>query len=216
MGLHLNLYHEIERAKLARQRDPLKLSLFAIAGIAALLALYYVWELGGSSRVGKELNAKQAEYNRLDPQAKVAQQREAELNTTIKTADALIRRIEDRFYWAPLMEQIIRIVPAEVQITRMNGELQTTEARRCNLSLEGVAAGSDPRQVAENLRQSLADSLSKQYTAVTATFRALEDGSEMVKFNGQDLPTASFTIAIQITPGPPPADTAAATVSRTP
>ena len=69
MALRLNLYHEIERQKQAQRRDPLKLSMFALGIMAVLFAGYYVWQLGVSGSVSRDLSRKRAEFKALEPQA---------------------------------------------------------------------------------------------------------------------------------------------------
>jgi hypothetical protein len=44
---------------------------------------------------------------------------------------------------------------------------------------------------------------------VSSTFRSLEDGKETVKLDGQDQPTATFAINVQISTGEAPAATPA-------
>ncbi|HEX8312116.1 MAG TPA: hypothetical protein VF614_12410 [Chthoniobacteraceae bacterium] len=201
MALHLNLYHETSRLRQAKRRDPLKLSLFALAAVAAGLASYYAMQLNTMSNLSSELARKKAEFEAVEPQAKAARNREEELSSTIKLSDTLVRRIEDRFYWAPVLEQIVKVVPREVQITRFSGDVQGDTLKKCTLTLDGISAGADPRKVAEDLRTSIADEFAKNYKDVSSTFRSLEDGKETVKLNGQDQPTATFAINVQLSSG---------------
>jgi hypothetical protein len=201
MALHLNLYHETARMRQAQRRDPLKLSLFALAAIAAGFAGYYTMQLNAMSNLSAELARKRAEYDAVEPQAKAAREREEELSSIIKLSDTLVRRIEDRFYWAPVLEQIVKVVPREVQITRFSGDLQGEDIKKCTLTLDGVSAGVDPRKVAEDLRTAIADEFAKNYKDVSSTFRSLEDGKDTVKLNGQEQPTATFAINVQLSSG---------------
>ena len=201
MALHLNLYHETARLRQAKRRDPLKLSLFAMAAIAVGLAGYYVMQLNTMSNLSSELTRKKAEYDAIEPQAKAARQREEELSSTIKLSKQLVRRIEDRFYWAPVLEQIVKVVPPEVQITRLSGDVQGDDLKKCTLTLDGISAGADPRKVAEDLRTSIADEFAKNYKDVSSTFRSLEDGKDTVKLNGVDQPTATSAINVQLSSG---------------
>jgi hypothetical protein len=43
MALQLNLLHEEILEQRQRQRDPLKIGLFVLAGCGAILFLYYAW-----------------------------------------------------------------------------------------------------------------------------------------------------------------------------
>ena len=201
MALHINLYHEVDRAKRAKSRDPLKLSMFVLAFIASLFAIYYFVELGKLGAVKREYAQKKAEFDAVDPQARAAEQREQELATTIKTSETLVKRIEGRFYWAPVLERLARIVPREVQITKLGGDVQGENQRKATITLDGISAGSDPRKVAEELRTRIAEEFSAQFKDVSSTFRTLEDGVESVRIDKQQWPTATFAIVVQLSTG---------------
>ncbi len=135
----------------------------------------------------------------MEPLAKAAKKREDELNQQAATSVKMVKRIEGRFYWAPLLAELTQVVPREVQITRLTGELTGDSVRRCSLSIDGLSAGTDPRRVAEDLRTAIADRLSPRYNNVTSTFKTLEDGSEMVMLDGKQVGTATFAIIVQLT-----------------
>ena len=198
MALHLNLYHEVQKARQLKRRDPLKLSMYGLGGVAALLASYYVLELGRMHSISVELNKVQAEYNLLEPKAKAAKKRETEISVEIKKSEQMAKRIEGRFYWAPMLEQISQTVPREVQITRLVGDLGGETVRKCLLTIDGISAGSDPRKVAEDLRTNIAEKLGPKYKTVTSSFKTLEDGTELVLLDGKQMPTANFAINVQL------------------
>src|SRR5260221_7102831 len=199
MALHLNLYHEVQKERQLKRRDPLKLSMYGLSAMAALFAIYYFIELGRMHGMTVDLDRVQAQYNSLEPKAKAAKKREDEINLEIRKSDLMAKRIESRFYWAPMIEQISQAVPREVQITRLVGDLSGEGVRKCSLTLDGLSAGSDPRKVAEDLRTAIAEKLGPKYKAVTSNFKPLEDGSEMVLLDGRQMPTASFAINVQLT-----------------
>ena len=201
MALHINLYHEVQKARQLKRRDPLKLSMYGLSAIAALFAIYYFVELGRMHVMSVELNRVQAQYNSLEPKAKAAKKREDEINLEIRKSDLMAKRIESRFYWAPMIEQISQAVPREVQITRLVGDLSGEGVRKCSLTLDGLSAGSDPRKVAEDLRTAIAEKLGSKYKSATSNFKSLEDGTEMVLLDGRQMPTASFAINVTLTTG---------------
>ena len=201
MALRLNLFHEIARQKQAQRRDPLKLSIYGLSAVAALFAGYYVWQLGLASSVSREYARTKTEFDTLEPQARAAKKREEELATTLTTSQTLVRRIEGRFYWGPVLEQITQLVPREVQITRLAGDVQGDNVKKCTFVLDGVAAGSDPRKVAEDLRTAIADQFSKTYKGVSSNFRSLDDGVETARLDGKQWPTATFAISVQLSTG---------------
>jgi Tfp pilus assembly protein PilN len=210
MALHLNLFHEIEKQKALQRRDPLKLSMYGIGLVAAALAGWYVLQLTAASAASSELSRAEAEYNKLKPQAEKATKRKEELSVSIKTSDTFVKRIEGRFYWAGVLQSLTELVPGEVQITKMNGEIASDAARHGTLTLEGVSAGAEPRKVAEDLRRNLIDKFTPQYKHVAASFTLLDDGKEGVQMSGQVMPTAVFTIKLTLqlvedeAPPPPP------------
>ena len=201
MALRLNLYHEVIKAKALKRRDPLKISIYVLSGIAALCTCWYVLQVIQMSSLASELAKVKGEYRKMEPVAKAAKKREDELAGQAKLSAQLERRMEGRFYWAPVLAQIMQIVPREVQVTRMGGDVSGENLRRCIITIDGLSAGTDPRKVAEDLRTALAEKLSPNYKSVTSTFKTLEDGTEMVMLDGKQMPTATFAINVQLYAG---------------
>lgn len=198
MPLRLNLYHEVQKQAALKRRDPLKLSLYGLGGIAVCMAGYYFLQFGKSHGLNSELDRLKVEHAKLDPEAKTALKREEELTANIKVNETLERRIEDRFYWAPLLGHLVGVVPREVQLIKVTGEIASDASRKCSLTLNGISAGTDPRRIAEDLRIAVAERLGTQYRNVTATFRSLDDGAEPVTLEGKQLPTAAFAIGVDL------------------
>ena len=197
MALHINLYHEIQRARKEEQYDPLKISLMCIGFVGLCLAGLYFGKLTQTMGVRDQYAAQKAEISKLEPQSAAAKLKETELTASIQLADKLNKRIEDRFYWAPVMEQIGFTIPGNVQITKLTGDISTTDAtRRIGIALDGIAAGEQPRKVAEDIRLALLDTLGQKYKNVTAVFRSLDDSAEQIRFEGKAMPTALFSINI--------------------
>jgi hypothetical protein len=208
MSLRLNLYHEVLKAKALKRRDPLKISVYVIAGIAACCASWYFVQLVRMHALNDEYQKKKAEFDKVEPAAKLAKKKEDELNNRAAIALLVVKRMEDRFYWAPLLAQLTQVVPREVQITRMGGEITGEGLRRCTVTINGLSAGADPRRVAEEMRTAISERLSPHYKNVTSTFKSLEDGTEMVMLDGRQVGTAIFAIDVQLFAGeekaPPP------------
>lgn len=198
MPLRLNLYHEIEKKKALKRRDPLKISIASLIAVAVGFAGYYFYQLGVQSSLSSELAGVQSEYNSIAAKAEIAQKRADEMAATLKTSETLVKRIEGRFYWAPVLETLAQSVPRDVQITRLAGEVASEGTKRCSLTVDGLAAGAEPRKVAEDLRRILGEKFATKFKEVTSTFRSLEDSPEMVKLDGAQLPTATFAITIQM------------------
>ena len=205
MALHLNLYHEVNKAKAIKRRDPLKLSMYGLAAVVAGFASYYVLELVKLHNINSDLATVKGEFTKLEPLAKTAKKREDELNAQMKSGDLLVKKVESRFYWAPMLEQIMQVVPREVQVTRLAGDIAGEGLRHCTISLDGLSAGADARKVAEDLRTAIAEKFTAGYKNVSSKFRSLEDGTEMVMLDGKQVPTAMFAISVDLYAGAEPA-----------
>ena len=201
MALRLNLYHEVIKAKALKRRDPLKISIYVLSGIAALCTAWYLIQLVNMHNLSAQLKDRKAEFDKLEPLAKAAKKQEESLTSQGKVAGQLEKRMESRFYWAPVLAEVMKLVPREVQITRMGGDVTGDSLRRCSLTIDGLSAGPDPRKVAEELRTSIAEKFSAKYKNVTSTFKMLEDGSELVMLDGKQTPTATFAINVQLYTG---------------
>lgn len=201
MALHLNLYHEVIKAKALKRRDPLKLSIYALSAITVLCACWYLFQLMRLHSVNEELARVKADFDKIEPAAKAAKKQEEELVAKSRASVQLEKRMENRFYWAPVLADIMQVVPQEVQITRMGGDISGDGLRRCMITIDGLSAGPDPRKVAEELRTALAERFAPQYKNVSSTFKMLEDGTELVMLDGKQMPTATFAINVQLYTG---------------
>jgi len=209
MALRLNLYHEVLKVKALKRRDPLKISIYVLSAIAALCAGWYAYELVQMHTINDEYQGKKSEFNKVEPLAKAAKKKEDELNAQAAASTQLVKHIEGRFYWAPLLAQLAQVVPREVQITRLGADITGDGLRRCSISIDGLSAGADPRKVAEEMRTAIVERLSPHYKNVSSTFKTLEDGTEMVMLDGKQVGTATFAIVVQLYTGdekatPPP------------
>jgi hypothetical protein len=201
MPLRLNLYHEVLKAEALKRRDPLKLSIYGLSAIAALCAGWYLLQLMQMHGINDELARKKAEFDKVEPVAIAAKTREDELTAQARSSNQIEKRIEGRFYWAPVLGEIMQLVPREVQITRMGGDITGEGLRRCMITIDGLSAGPDPRRVAEELRTAIAEKFSPKYKSVTSTFKTLEDGTELVMLDGKQMATATFAINVQLFTG---------------
>ncbi len=201
MALRLNLYHEIERDKRAKSRDPLKLGILAVLFAGAGMLSYYFWQLGVLRGVEQDYRLTRAQFEELVPKAEAAKKSEQEWANVVKAKERLLERMEERFYWAPFLAQVSRVVEGDVQITKLSGEVQAAKIRRCNIAVEGVAAGHDPRKTAEQLRVAIRDELQTRFRVVNATFRTLEESPTPASINGKIQGTALFQIQIQVASG---------------
>jgi len=201
MALHLNLLHEEILEQKQRQRDPLKIGMIVLAGFGALLLLYYMFNAYRTLEIRSRLNAVQRNWTKIEPEVTTAQKRVAELEGAIKTARALDDFIGNRFFWAPLLQKVSRCVSPNTQLTSLEGNV-LDENKGISVSIEGTAAGNEPRSVAEDFRQELLKQLGRGYTNVRAEFKTLEELDTVVNVSGANMPVAHYVLAINFTPSP--------------
>jgi hypothetical protein len=211
MALHLNLLHEEKLEQRQRQRDPLKIGMMVLAGFGALFFLYYMFNAYRTLEIKSRLSAVERNWTKIEPEVTAADKRVAELEGIIKTTSALDNYIENRFFWAPFLQKVSHCVPPNAQLTSLDASV-LDENKGISVSLEGVAAGREPRSVAEDLRQMLIEQLGHGYSGVKAEFKTLEDLDTIVNVGGTNMPMAHYLLAINFNPGP----TAKSAASPTP
>jgi hypothetical protein len=209
MALHLNLLHEEIFEQRQRQRDPLKIGMMVLVGIGAIMLLYYLWNAYKVLEIRNRLSQAQHDWAKVEPKVTGAQKRSAELNGIISTTKVLDGIIDSRFFWAPLLEKLSRCVALNAQLTSIDGII--LDDGKISLTVEGLAAGREPRAAAEELRQLLLEQLGQSYQEVKVEFKALEDLDTIVKIGGSNQAMARFginaTFTTQVakpspTPGP--------------
>jgi hypothetical protein len=201
MALHLNLLHEEIQEQRQRQRDPRKIGIMVLAGLGALLFLYYMFNAYRTLEIKSRLSAVERNWTKIEPDVTAADKRVAELEGVIKTTSALDNYIESRFFWAPFLQKISHCVPPNAQLTSLDANV-LDENKGISVSLEGVAAGREPRSVAEDLRQMLIEQLGHGYSGVKVEFKTLEDLDTIVTVGGTNMPMAHYLLAINLNPSP--------------
>lgn len=193
MALHLNFYHEIQKDAHVRARDPIKLAGLAAAGVALLFLGYYFYRSSEVSEVQRQANAMRSEWQKIEPQVANAEEQEKELIALQKKNKNLVTRLEGRFYWAPLLELIASGTPDVVQLTDLEGKLSN---RQVTLMISGLAAGEQPRLVAEQFRAGLEERLEGVYQQSKATFAgsSLEETGRQIEINQKRLSIVRFTV----------------------
>ena len=207
MALHLNLLHEEILEQRQRQRDPLKIGMMVLAGLGALMVLYYLWNAYKVLEIRNRLSQVQHDWAKVEPKVTAAQKRSAELNGIISTTKVLDGMIDSRFFWAPFLEKLSRCVALNAQLTSIEGGI--LEDGKINVVIEGLAAGREPRAAAEELRQLLLEQLGQSYFDVKVEFKALEDLDTIVNIGGSNMAMARFginatfsTVAAKPSPAP--------------
>ena len=199
MALHLNLLHEEIAQQRQRQRDPLKIGMMALGAIAALMVLFYMWKGYQTLGVKSRLAAVEADWAKVEPKVTAAQKRSKELNGIIETTKVLDTMVEGRFFWAPFLQKLSLCVAPNAQITSVDGSV-AEETRLVTVSVEGIAAGREPRAAAEELRQLLLEQLGRSYSEVKIEFKTLEDLDTLVPVAGANMAMARFILSINFNP----------------
>jgi len=192
MALHLNLLHEEIFEQRQRQRDPLKIGIRVLIALGALMVAYYLLNAYKVLEIRNRLSQAQHDWSKVEPKVTAAQKRTAELNGIISTTKVLDGIIEGRFYWAPVLEKLSHCVALNAQLTSIDGTVM--DDGKIMLSVEGLAAGREPRAAAEELRQLLAEQLGQTYKEVKVEFKALEDLDTIVNIGGSSQAMARFGI----------------------
>jgi len=215
MALHLNLLHEEILEQRQRQRDPLKIGMIALVGCGVLLFLYYTWYAYRTLEIKSRLTTIERAWNKIEPKVTAAQKRVTDLEGVNKTTRALDDYIDNRFFWAPVLQKVSRCVAPNTQLTNFEGAVQD-ENREIDVSLEGIAAGREPRSVAEDLRQMLLEQFHQSYSDVKAEFKTLEDLDTIVNVAGTHMATAHYILTVNFNPAamPKPGESPAATRAR--
>jgi len=214
MALHLNLLHEEILEHRQRQRDPLKIGIMVLVTFGVLMFLYYMWNAYRTLEIKGRLSVVEREWAKVEPTVTAAQKRSTELTNIIKTTRVLDEYVESRFFWGPLLQKIALCIAPNTQLTTIEGSV-LEDNKGVAVSIEGVAAGREPRAAAEDLRQMLTEQLAQSYGDVKVEFKALEDLDTIVNVSGTNLAMARYTLTVGFNPGAA-AKTAAASPSPRP
>jgi hypothetical protein len=142
------------------------------------------------------------DWRKVEPKVTAAQKRGEELNAIIGTTKVLDAMIDTRFYWAPLLQTAARCVTPNIQLTGLDGTAD--EDKGVTIMLEGMAAGSEPRGVAEDFRQMLLEQVGKEHGAVKVEFKALDDLETSMAVGGNNAGMAHFSVGVEFNPYPTP------------
>jgi len=199
MPLHVNLYHEVQRQDRARRRDPFRMAILAILIIMIGFVVNYFVVLEQVHIIGARYSAIQADWAKISPDAKAAKTRQDELNAEINASDAMMKRVDRRLYWAPVLDEIRKAVPRTVQVTHLGVEPPATEAATdAAIGMSGIAGAVEPRKEAEALRVAMVNRLTARFKHATGIFKNLDDSDQFVLLDGHRLATASFVIEFQV------------------
>ncbi len=215
MALHLNLLHEELLEQRQRKRDPLKIGVMILIGLGGLMFAYYMLNAYRTLEIKSKLSAVEREWAKVEPKVTGAQKRAAELNEIIKTTKVLDQYIEGRFFWAPFLQKVAHCVAPNTQLTSIEGNV-LDDNKGVSVTIDGVAAGREPRAAAEDLRQLLVEQLSQSYHDVKVEFKGLEDLDTIANIGGTNLPMAHYILIVTFNPSASAKPAAPAPTERVP
>lgn len=198
MALHLNLNHELQKQLRARKRDPLRLGMYGLGVVVLAFVGYYFSRVSQVSQTTSRLAEVEAKWRDVEPKKKAAETRATELKANVQLSDSLVRQIEERFYWGPVLERVMQAVPSEVQLTRFEATRAPEKTKNISLVVNGISTGPEPRKTAEETRRALEQKLTTDNLKATSSFKLLEEGEQKAVLNGRTLPTANFTIELEL------------------
>jgi hypothetical protein len=117
----------------------------------------------------------------------------------MSTTKVLDKIVQDRFYWGPLLQSLSRCVAPNAQLTSVDGTV-AEDGKTVTLSIEGIAAGREPRSAAEELRQLLSEQLAQNYSQIKVEFKTLEDLDTIVNVAGANMAMARYNISVNFSP----------------
>ena len=167
-----------------------------LGALGALMLAYYMWKAYKTLEIRSRLSQVQQEWAKVEPKVTAAQKRSAELNSIISTTKVLDGIIDGRFFWAPFLEKLSRCVALNAQITSIDGS--SLDENKVSVTIEGLAAGREPRAAAEELRQLLLEQLGQSYSDVKVEFRTLEDLDTIVNIGGTSMAMARFGLNVNL------------------
>jgi hypothetical protein len=207
MPIRINLYHEIQREKLAQQRSPKKIGI--AVGSLVLIGLFALYSQAATEAGDAQasLGRRNAELRKVTKLADDAKAQEAKLVEDVKTGETIAEMIEGRTYWAPILEKVAGCVPLTVQLARLTSSVSASSPKRATVNLEGVAVGKDARKTVDDMRVALQTQTGAAFHGAEAVFRNLEDSAAAIRVRSEDQPGVNFTIelTIKVEAEPPPA-----------
>src|SRR6202011_1214588 len=162
---------------------------------------YYMFNAYRTLEIKSRLSAVERNWTKIEPEVTAADKRVAELEGIIKTTSTLDNYIENRFFWAPFLQKGPPCVPPHAPLNSLDASV-LDDNKGISVSLDGVAAGREPRSVAEDLRQMLIEQLGHGYSGVKVEFKTLEDLDTIVNVGGTNMPMAHYLLAINLKSGP--------------
>jgi len=199
MPLTINLLHEERRRRRQRARDPLKIA-FAFLLLLTTGLVAYQTRLGTRvSELNRRIEAGRAALNRESALSREAAAIEPELTRRIDTRRRVLGSIRERVFWAPALAVVTQCTRPDIGLTRLAGSTVDAKLGRVmRLEIQGVAAGHEPRAIAEAFKVALQKEFGRAHPDSAASILTLADLPEPRRVDGRDLAQARFEITCNI------------------
>ncbi len=172
----------------------------AFAALAVLLGGRYLRAWDGALSAMSERLTLEAEVREIAPQARMA---EAQRGGLIAVGERAVRIGVERAAvgWAGALRAVTAAAGAEIQVRGASARGIEGPAGSSEIQIEGVAVGSNPREVADRFLQAMRRELVRQApNGVSIGFEKLEDGPETSPEAGAGR-SASFVLTARVSPG---------------
>ncbi len=208
MPLHINLLHEEKKAKRERQRDPVKLGMLGLLVLLMLLFGLYTLRSGEARRLAAHLAQLTTELETKTPQAAGLAAEEAATRGQLTAVDDLLKRSDQRVFWAPVLESILASMSPETSLSLLTGTIRRegNAPPTLEVSIDGRAVGTEPRDVAERLRTTLIREFAKLFPGASVEYRQGGTGIEeqgSYTYQGRTFDSVIFRLDARL-PVPPP------------
>jgi len=195
MVIRFNFLHEIQTRKTQQQRDPLKLGMLGLLLIILLMAGYYMLRLNDVNQAKSSLEDVERQLKKAQPEAEEAVKQTEELKETIESVKLLKGYVEDRFFWAPVLQLVVNNTGPNVQLVNLNGV--SSKDGDVIVTIGGVVVGQPPQVAADKYLETIESVFAELYPNADAKFNVLEaETDQSFKLNGEELPSARFSIRL--------------------
>jgi len=195
MVIRFNFLHEIRALKAQQQRDPLKLGMLGLLLIILIMAGYYLLRLNDLNQAKSALEDVESQLAKAEPEAEAAVKETEELKRTIRKVDLLKNYVEDRVFWAPVLQVLINNTGPNVQIINLNGT--GSETGKITITMSGVVVGQPPQVAADKYLDIIENAFAEAYGEADAEFNTLDATTDQTfQFEGEQLPSARFSIRL--------------------
>src|ERR1035437_3153751 len=120
----INLYHEHLQKRRQHELDPLRMGVLVLMCVGVLLAGHYVLRIASSSSIIAKAMTLEKKYVKVQAQEKEIKEKEENFNKETKIADSLLRIVNEKVLWAPILSEISDSISEGIMLNIINGRVQ--------------------------------------------------------------------------------------------